>query len=326
MDDQAVDRTMMPDRWRLIYAMAGLALTALLGAVFLLIRGARQHEMHQRIDTVVMGIRSIGPAAEVSHGFDGILSVVGHLGERIRRRTKLYSEQDMRALYAVLQGSGFNPRRALPIMLGMKILLLVLLPAAAFGYGSLAHLEDTWRLGLLAFSLPLGLLGPDWVLGIMRRRYEAHLRRGVPDALDLMVVCTEAGMGLESALEQVSRELRHSNRPMSMVLSDLLDQLHILPDRRDAFANLGNRGVDGLRRMATMLAQSQQYGTPLGQALRAVAGELRRDYALKMEERAARLPAMLIFPLILFIMPTLFIVLVGPGMMRFMASLNAISH
>jgi tight adherence protein C len=322
---------MMADRWTLMYLMGGLALAALLSALFIFARSARTREMTGRIDTVVMGTRggAAAPAAEAGEGgLGGLLGIVGVLGDRIRRGTKFYSEEDMRALNAVLRGSGFNPRQALPILLGMKIVMMVVLPAAAFAYGSVAQMGPMQRMALVGFSLPLGLLGPDWALGILRRRYEAQLRRGVPDALDLLVVCTEAGMGLESGLEQVAKEMRNSNPPMAVVLSDFLDQLRILPDRREAFGSLGTRnpGVNGLRRLSTMLAQSQQYGTPLGQALRAVAGELRRDHALKMEERAARLPALLIFPLILFIMPTLFIVLVGPAAMRFSASLSALTH
>jgi tight adherence protein C len=319
---------MNADRWTLMYVMGGAALAALLSALFIFARSARTREMTGRIDTVVMGARGVPAVEEKASSFGGLLGIVGVLGDRIRRGTKFYSEEDMRALNAVLRGSGFNPRQALPILLGMKLVMMVLLPAAAFAYGSVSQLTPMSRLALIGFSLPLGLLGPDWALGILRRRYEAQLRRGVPDALDLLVVCTEAGMGLESGIEQVAKEMRNSNPPMSVVLSDFLDQLRILPDRREAFGSLGTRnpGVTGLRRLSTMLAQSQQYGTPLGQALRAVAGELRRDHSLKMEERAARLPALLIFPLILFIMPTLFIVLVGPAAMRFSASLKALTH
>src|SRR5262249_43058143 len=147
--------------------------------------------------------------------------------------------------------------------------------------------------------------------------YLAALRRGVPDALDLLVVCTEAGMALESALEHVSSEIRHSNPVIAVALTKLLDEMRVLPDRREAFRNFAEwSGVEGARRVATMMGQALQYGTPLSQALRTVALDLRRERMIALEAKAARLPVLLVMPLTLFIMPSLFIVLVGPALLR----------
>ena len=124
-------------------------------------------------------------------------------------------------------------------------------------------------------------------------------------------------MGLESALEHVSREMRHSNVPMALALGRLLDDMRVLPDRREAFRNFAEgTGVQGARRVATMLSQSMKYGTPLSQALRSVATDLRRERMISLEAKAAKLPAMLTLPLIVFIMPTLFIVLIGPAILH----------
>jgi tight adherence protein C len=175
-------------------------------------------------------------------------------------------------------------------------------------------------------SLPIGMLGPDWVIGMLRKPYLNALRRGVPDALDLLVVCSESGMGIESALDRVAQEMHHSNVAMSVALKKLLDDMRILPDRRDAFRNFADRtGVDGARRVATMMAQSMQYGTPLSQALRTVAVDLRRERMVSLEGKAAKLPVMLTLPLILFIMPTLFIVLLGPAVVRLQDTMHTIS-
>jgi tight adherence protein C len=179
----------------------------------------------------------------------------------------------------------------------------------------------------VGIGLVAGIMGPELALGMARRRFVGALRRGTPDALDLLVVCSEAGMGLESALERVSQDMRRSNRAMASVLSNLLDDLRVLPDRRDAFANLGTRsGVEGLRRFGTMLSQSLNYGTPLSNALRAVATELRRERMNKLEEKAVKLPALLIFPLIFFVMPSLYIVLLGPSFLRLYDSLAIFAH
>jgi tight adherence protein C len=170
-------------------------------------------------------------------------------------------------------------------------------------------------------------MGPDWALAFIRRPYVAALRRGLPDTLDLLVICTESGMALEMALEQVAREISASNRAMSVALTKLLDELRVLPDRREAFTNFGRRsGVDGFRRLATMLGQTLQYGTPIAEALRAVANDLRRERMVAMEAKCVRLPALLVLPLIVCIMPALFIVLAASPVLRILDTLGQIAR
>jgi tight adherence protein C len=300
-------------------AAAALGTAAL--AVLLRDRGLRR--LQQRVDAYVGGIMP-AHTGDATRRIGSALDLIGRFGEHVRRSTKLYSAQDLEALSAMLHASGFDARRAMPVVIGIKLMLLVLLPTAAVLYGWLAGLSGMHRLLVDAAAMLAGLLGPDWVLGLLRRRHLKQIRLGISDALDLLVVCCEAGMGLESALDQVAHEMQHSNAPTAMVLSTFLDELRLLPDRREAFANLGNRlGLTELRRMAAMLAQSQRYGSPLSQALRAVSAELRRERMIRMEEKAVRLPAMLVFPLILFILPTLFIVLIGPAGLQLMKALHA---
>jgi tight adherence protein C len=301
--------------------LSGLAAVILLGAVLLLVRDGSVRRLERRVDAFV-----IGETAAAAGGIAG-LDLIAGVGERIRRGTKLYSQRDLDALTAVLQASGMEPRRALPILLGSKALLLVLMPLLALAYGAAAGLAPFSRILMCGIALPIGLLGPEWLIGHVRGKHLKKLQLGLPDALDLMVVCTEAGMGLETAVEHVAREMELSNPPMSVSLATFLDELRMLPDRREAFANFGSRfGLAEMQRTATMLSQSQRYGTPLAQALRAIAGELRRERLVRIEERAVKLPALLIFPLILFIMPALFIILVGPAMIKVMGSLHALAH
>jgi tight adherence protein C len=183
------------------------------------------------------------------------------------------------------------------------------------------------KIAVVAFGMFLAVLGPESILKFIRGRFQKALIRGTPDALDLLVVCSEAGMGLESALERVAQEMKETNGPMASILFSLLDDLRVLPGRREAFANLGVRsGVDGLRRMGTMLSQSMQHGTAVGSVLRAVAEELRRDRMNRLEEKAIKLPAKLIFPLIFFIMPSMYIVLLGPSFMGLSRTLSALTR
>jgi tight adherence protein C len=126
-------------------------------------------------------------------------------------------------------------------------------------------------------------------------------------------------MGLESGLERVAAEMSQSNPAIARVLSGLLDDLRILPKRSDAFEKLGSMS-DGLRRFGTVISQSLQYGTPLSQALRTIASDLRRERITKLEERAHKLGAKLIVPMVLFLLPAMFIVLGGSPFLHLIRS------
>ena len=248
------------------------------------------------------------------------------IGRTIRRNTRFYSERDILALEGMIAGSGLSPAAVLPVILGLKAVLMLAIPAMGFTYAYLAGFSGSRQFIALCICIPLGMLGPEWVLGWLRRRYMGELRRGIPDALDLLVVCSEAGMALEAALEHVSSEIRHSNIAVSVALAKLFDELLVLPDRREAFRNFGERtGIEGAKRLATMLGQAMQYGTPLSQVLRAIAVDLRRERILALETKAARLPVLLVIPLILFIMPSMFIVLAGPAMLKLTDTLHALA-
>jgi tight adherence protein C len=310
---------MTTNQWTAILLMAAATGCALLTA-FLLLAEARHRELETRVISIAQGVMPDYRALKL-RGITGILFAIG---DRILKRTRIYSQKEIAGLEGMIAASGFNPRRTLPIVLGGKMIMMVLIPLSAVTYCYVFMPSILMRIIIIAISVPVGMLGPDWVLGLIRRPYLAALQHGIIDALDLLVVCSEAGLGLESALERVAREIQQSNPPTAAALTGLLDELRVLPDRREAFANFGKRTpVDGLQRLATMLAQSLNYGTPLGDALRAVAADLRRERMLKLEERAAKLPAKLVLPLIVFILPCLVIVLVGSSFLRLFDALAA---
>jgi tight adherence protein C len=287
-------------------------------AVIMMLRGVTARALEQRVTAVALGRSTAQPEAEKSP-LRSARRLFSWVGETIRRRTSFYSEKDN-----MIASAGLQPRTLLPVLLGIKVVAVVAVPLAAFLYAQAAGLTErqTWLMSF--FAVPFGLLGPDWIIAFFRRPFLAALRRGVPDSLDLLVVCSEAGMGLETALEQVSGEMRHSNPAMSLALSKLLDDMRVLPDRREAFRNFADdTGVQGARRVATVLSQAIRYGTPLGQALRAVAQDLRRERMIALEAKASKLPVLLTLPLILFIMPALFIVLAGPAFLRLGAIFGA---
>jgi len=189
------------------------------------------------------------------------------------------------------------------------------------------NVELTGRLVLITIAVALGIMLPKILLGLIGRRFNKDVQRGTPDAIDLLVVCTQAGMGIESAIERVAHEMNRSNLAVSKVLNALLDDLRVLPDRRTAFANLGSRSTfEGLRRFGTMVSQSMQYGTPLSAALSAIADELRRDRITKLEERAHKLGAKLIIPVVIFMLPAMFVVLAGSPFLHLMESMKNLGH
>jgi tight adherence protein C len=227
------------------------------------------------------------------------------LGMRYRR---FYSTENLEQLRTIIQSSGFNHHRALPIWIGVKTVSMAFSPIFALFIAEFFGKPLSGLLIFTAMGLVIGIMGPRLVLSVLRRRFNAAVRRGTPDTIDLLVVCSEAGMGLESALGRVAEEMNRSNPAMARVLNGLLDDLRILPNRRDAFDKLGSTS-DGLRRFGAMMSQSLQYGTALSQALRAIAEELRRDSIIKLEERAHKLGAKLTIPMVLFMLPAMFVIL-----------------
>ena len=131
------------------------------------------------------------------------------------------------------------------------------------------------------------MMAPNWVLAFLRRRYgQGAATRGLPDAMDMLVVCAEAGLGLDSAVERVAREMAGSNQAVSSEFALLAHELRVMPDRRQALDRLGERAlVELLKRLAATLGQTFRFGTPLAQALRVLAAEARQERVLPPGEQ-----------------------------------------
>ena len=283
-----------------------LAIVAAAAAFILVIHELHVRALNARVSQLAPGIPG-GPAPRPA--MTGWLS---SLGKRYRR---FYSAESLDQLRTIVQSSGFNPHRALPIWIGVKVVSAVLFPLSALVMAEVFGKPFSDLLTFTLIGMVVGIVGPRLVLSMIRRRFAAAIRRGTPDTIDLLVVCSEAGMGLESAVERVAEEMGRSNPAMARVLFDLVDDLRILPNRRDAFEKLAGNS-DGLRRFGSVVSQSLQYGTPLGHALRAIAEELRRDAIIKLEERAHKLGAKLILPMVLFLLPAMFVILGGSSFLH----------
>jgi tight adherence protein C len=218
-------------------------------------------------------------------------------------------------LQRTVLAAGFRGTRAVAVFIGAKVMLmgglpLVMLPLSAGTDPMLRNL-------LVAGAAVAGLILPDMALRRMKEAHAKQVERGLADALDLMVICAEAGLPLEAAVERVSIEMQDANRAVATEFANVGTELRILSDRRQALQNMGERtGLDSLRRLGGTLAQTLQYGTPLSQALRTLSAELRHETLMRFEARAARLPALLTLPTIAFILPCIFLIVGGPAVLR----------
>ncbi len=239
------------------------------------------------------------------------------LMRRIVERLKLLQSKETEKAERRLVQAGLRSRDALVVYLFFKLVLPFALAAVGlllfYGVGLMADSPVARAMIPVALTL-LAFKAPDiFVANAIQRRAEA-IRKSLPDALDLLVICAEAGLTLDAALNRVHRELGRAAPELAEEFSLTAIELGFLPDRRQALLNLAERvPLESLRAVVTALVQSEKYGTPLATALRVLAGEFRKERLMKAEEKAARLPAVMTVPLILFILPTLFVVLIGPA-------------
>jgi tight adherence protein C len=169
---------------------------------------------------------------------------------------------------------------------------------------------------VLAFGAALGLgyKGPEIYLSNIIGKRTAAIRKGLPDALDLLVICAEAGLTVDAAFNRVARELGRAYPELGDEFALTSIELSFLTERRHAFENLAYRvDLDSVKGVVTTMIQTERYGTPLASALRVLSAEFRNERMMRAEEKAARLPAIMTVPLILFILPVLFVVILGPA-------------
>jgi tight adherence protein C len=199
-------------------------------------------------------------------------------------------------------------RLALPIVFGGIMLFVV------YGTETFATWSPLKRYGLVAITFLLAYKAPDIFLKNKITKRSNAIRKGLPDALDLLVICAEAGLTVDAAFHRVAKELGRAYPELGDEFTLTAIELGFLTERRQAFENLATRvNLDAVKGVVTTMIQTEKYGTPLASALRVLSGEFRNERMMRAEEKAARLPAIMTIPLILFILPTLFIVILGPA-------------
>jgi tight adherence protein C len=179
------------------------------------------------------------------------------------------------------------------------------------------------KVGIVLGVTWFGMKIPELFLKNMIARRHLSIRRAFPDALDLMLICVESGMSVDAAFRKVGEEIANQSIPLAEELGLTTAELSYLQERRVAYENLAKRtNLEGVRSVCTALIQAERYGTPLGQALRVMAQENRDMRMSEAEKKAAGLPPKLTVPMILFFLPVLFVVILGPAAIRVMEIRN----
>ena len=199
-------------------------------------------------------------------------------------------------------------RMVMPVVLGIGAVVLIYVVDFFPDWGAFK------KYATVAGTLVGSYKAPDiWLANKVKKRSDA-VRKGLPDALDLLVICAEAGLTVDAAFNRVAKELGKAYPELGDEFGLTSIELGFLNERRNAFENLAMRvDLEAIRGVVTTMIQTEKYGTPLASALRVLSAEFRNERMMRAEEKAARLPAIMTVPLILFILPTLFIVILGPA-------------
>jgi tight adherence protein C len=220
--------------------------------------------------------------------------------------------------------AGYRHPQMTSIYRGACIAAMVAGGLAGIGIVMLAGTGPTSMLVMASYGALLGFLFPRWYLSRAISRRKSELQRALPDALDLLVVCVEAGLGLSQSLRRVADEIGAVSPALRQELTTVNLEIRAGAPRLEALKNLGERtDMDDLRALAAMLAQTERFGTPVADALRANSESLRIKRRQRAEEAAAKTTIKLLFPLVLFIFPPLYVVILGPAILQMINTLNA---
>ncbi len=232
---------------------------------------------------------------------------------------KLLESQDLRQK---LRMAGMRGEAPVVAFIFFRMTLPIVLFAAAIFYLFVLKIADIPPIFKLAAAIGAGYLGfllPGIFVSNLIQKRQQSIKEAFPDALDLLLICVQAGMSTEAAFAKVAKEISSQSIALAEEMSLTTAELSYLPERRQAYENLGMRtGVPGVKAVATSLIQAERYGTPVSQALRVMAKENREMRMAEAEKKAAALPPKLTVPMIVFFLPVLFIVILGPAAIQVM--------
>ena len=295
----------------------GLSVVCSAGGLLMMPAGKRS----ARIEARIRSVRS--PAGQRQDDAGTVVPIWVRLLDAVGQAvlgSGLLSTKAIEDLRQTMTAAGHRNGLALSLFVGAKLLLFVGLPLLAWIGLNATGLKVPPLLVMAVFAV-IGLMVPDFVVRSIRKRYLRGVETGMPAALDLLIICAEAGLALEAGLERVAEEAQEGARAAANELRITASEMKLLADRRQALVNMGKRTqLDSMIRFGATLAQSLKYGTPLTQALRVLAAEMRQTVLTRFEAKAAKIPVLLTIPMILFILPCIFVVVAGPAAVQVMAA------
>ena len=231
---------------------------------------------------------------------------------------KVLQQSQIEVVQQKLAHAGIRNKELAVFVIGARLVLPLVLGAIGFYLFYVSDIFPNWgdfkRFGGFAAMAILGYKGPELFLQNRATKRSDAIRKGLPDALDLLVICAEAGLTVDAAFNRVAKELGRAYPELGDEFALTAIELSFLNERKKAFDNLAYRvELEAVRGVVTTMIQTERYGTPLASALRVLSAEFRNERMMRAEEKAARLPAIMTVPLIMFILPVLFIVILGPA-------------
>jgi tight adherence protein C len=306
----------------LILAVVFVALSVVCAFLFLAeVAPSRQPTLATRLsefDTLDAGARETLARRKRQARAEKVAALLQALGEQVQGR-----QANVSALRLQLIQAGYPGQTAVPIYLGARIALPIGLAAASVFI--LSVLGMTSFAGILAtiWFAALGYIFPSFLLRSRTTRRQKEMQKALPDALDLLVVCVEAGLGLNQALVRVSEEIERLSPVLSEQLALVNLEIRAGTARDEAFRNMGDRtGLDDIRSLMAMLIQTDRFGTSVATALRVHADTMRTKRRQRAEEAAAKTTIKLVFPLVLFIFPAMFVVILGSAIIQIYEALG----
>ena len=292
--------------------LAAFLLFALIAGAFIFLGARYWVRPKAAIERVTEGSAGASAAAARVHPGVAIRGLVGRLGTVLPA-----SKQEESLVERRLIRAGYRGPSALKTYYGSKVFLAVLLPILTLVLGPGLGLPDEKRVPAVALAALAGFMGPGKFLTMAGRRRQRQIRRALPNALDLMVVCVESGLGLDQAIMQTAKELRRAHPEISQEFAQVNFELKAGKRRAEALRNLADLcAVPELKKLVAVLVQADRFGTGIAQTLREHSDYMRVQARQVAEEKAAKLGVKLIFPIFFCILPSLFVVTVGPVFVR----------
>ena len=299
-----------------VLAFCGVFLMIVSGGLLLFYREEMLHRISEAINPKPKEEKSLLTAIQ-NTGLS-IGGVIEHFESVLPR-----SQAEISLTLQKLQRAGFRNESAVKIFYGSKVLLPVLFCILCWATGLISYIGPF----VLLIAVALGFLAPDFWLGKRMSARQGKIRRGLPDVLDLLVICIEAGLSLDHASARTAVELAHAQPEVCDEVNIVVLEQRAGRPRGEAWKHMAERtDVDCVRNLVTMLVQAEQFGTSIAKTLRIHSDTLRTQRVQAVEEAAAKTTIKLLFPLELFIFPSLFVVVLGPAILSIMHAFSGLNQ